>query len=523
MHLLGIDLGTTHSKVGLFEQNGKALAIVSRPTVTHEHADGFAYYDPEQMWEMVSSAIKEITNSVPTHRIAAIGITSMAESGLLVDRLTGEPRSYFMPWFDTCSTPQAEHIAAESEALERFKHSGLHLSFKLGLAKILWIRDRDPAALEGSVWLSASSYIAYRLTGKMAFDYSLAARTYAFSIATKKWDGAWLRHFGLDEALFPEAVPGGTVIGHVGEHGIDFGAIGLQDGIAVAIAGHDHVSSALAVGAITPEAVYDSMGTAETLVGTMSERELGEAEFAAGISFGCHIAKDRFFWMGGNSSSGGSVEWLREQLGGSAGGLAGGSAGDASAGDASAKLMSYEQLLALLDTVKPGPTGMLYYPYLTGSGAPQPDPRVKSSLIGLTKEHGQADIIKAVLEGTAYQLESIRKSAEGIAGRDIETLLVVGGGTRNMHWLQIKADVSNCALELPPIPEASLLGAAMAAGVGSGAYASVEEAVASIAREQSAWVRPNAEHHAEYRRLYEQGYVQLQTPLRAFFGGAVQT
>lgn len=500
MHLLGIDLGTTHSKVGLFEQNGKALAIVSRPTVTHEHPDGFAYYDPEQMWEMVSSAIREITTSVPAHRIGAIGITSMAESGLLVDRSTGEPRSYFMPWFDTCSTPQAEHIASQSEALERFKHSGLHLSFKLGLAKILWIRDRDPAALDGSVWLSASSYIAYRLTGKMAFDYSLAARTYAFSIIDKQWDSDWLRHFGLDESLFPEAVPGGTVIGHIGDDGNHLDDIGLQSGIAVAIAGHDHVSSALAVGAITPEAVYDSMGTAETLVGTMSERELGEEEFAAGISFGCHIAKDRFFWMGGNSSSGGSVEWLRQQLGDGA------------------ELMSYEQLLALLDTVKPGPTGMLYYPYLSGSGAPQPDPRVKASFIGLTKEHGQADIIKAVLEGTAYQLESIRKSAEKIAGRQIETLLVVGGGTRNKHWLQVKADVSNCALELPPIPEASLLGAAMAAGVGSGAFASVEEAVASIAREQSTWVRPNAEHHAQYRHLYEQGYVQLQGPLRQFFG-----
>jgi sugar (pentulose or hexulose) kinase len=215
------------------------------------------------------------------------------------------------------------------------------------------------------------------------------------------------------------------------------------------------------------------------------------------LSYGCHIAKDRFFWMGGNSSSGGSVEWLRKQLGDNE--------------------LSYAQILALLDTARPVATGMLYYPYLSGSGAPQPDPQAKASIIGLTKDHGKADIIKAVLEGTAYQLESIRRGAEGITGGAIKTLLVVGGGTRNPHWLQIKADVSNCALELPPIPEASLLGAAMAAGIGSGVYASAEEATASITRKASKWVRPNAINHESYRQLYERGYVQLQAPLRAFF------
>lgn len=494
MYLLGIDIGTTHSKVGLFDQQGHAIGIVSKATVAHEHTEGFAYYDPEQMWAMISDAIRELTAANPDSRIGAIGITSMAESGLLLDRTTGEPRSYFMPWYDTCSTPQAQFISAESDPFERFKHSGLHNSFKLGLAKILWLRERDEQALYNAVWLSASGYIAYRLTGQMAFDYSLAARTYAFSIAEKRWDEAWLKHFGLEPSLFPEALPGGTVMGQVSD---ELSALGLTAGIPVAIAGHDHVSSALAVGAITPESVYDSMGTAETLVGTLSERALGEQEYAAGISFGCHIAPGRLFWMGGNSSSGGSVEWLREQL--------------------ADEQLSYEKLLALLDTVEAGPTGMLYYPYLTGSGAPQPDPRVKASLIGLKKEHGKADIIKAILEGTAYQLAEIRKVAEQIAGRSIHTLLVVGGGTRNKHWLQIKADVLNCDLELPPIPEASLLGAAMAAGVGSGIYASVEEAVASIAREQSTWVHPDAERHAQYRRLYEEGYVPLQEPLRRFF------
>lgn len=496
MNMIGIDIGTTHSKVGLFSADGTALAIASRKTITHSSEAGYSYYDPEEMWGMIASALKEVMEqaAVDVGDIASIGIASMAESGLLVDRESGAPRSVFMPWFDTVSAPQAERIGKAGDAYEMFRKTGLRNSFKLGLAKLLWVRDQNPDALEGAVWLSASGYIAYRLTGKLAFDYSLAARTFAFRIDEKRWDDEWIRYFGLDPAVFPEALPGGAPVG--GTLAELAASTGLRGGIPVGIAGHDHVAAALAVGAITPGIVYDSMGTAETLVGTLPERALGEKEFASGLSFGCHIAPGRHFWMGGNSSSGGSVEWLRGLL--------------------ADESLSYEKLLALLDGVKPGPTGILYFPYLTGSGAPTPDSKVKAAFIGLSKEHGKGDMIKAVLEGTAYQLESIRRVAEGIAGRAIETLVVVGGGTRNRHWLHAKADVLACGLELPPIPEATLLGAALAAAVGSGAFASAEEAVASVAKPDVARIAPQPEAHTAYRRLYEGGYLALQQPLRQF-------
>lgn len=495
MKLLGIDIGTTHSKAGLFNENGTNVALASRPTRSHLHEKGFHYYDPEEMWKTIASAIREVTSHINPGEIGAVGIASMAESGLMVDRSTGEPRSPFMPWFDTCSMGQSESIRKEADPSERFSKSGLHNSFKLGLAKILWIRDHYPDALHQSVWLSSSGYIAYRLTGRMAFDYSLAARTYAFRIDRKAWDHEWIEHFGLSVDLFPDVLPGGETMGTVSSDGAS--AIGIKEGTPVAIAGHDHVAAALAVGSITPGVVYDSMGTAETLVGTLKPRPLGEKEFTSGLSFGCHIAKDRYFWMGGNSASGGSVEWLRSQL--------------------SDSQMSYEQLLSLLDQVKEGPSGILYYPYLSGSGAPSPEPKAKAAFIGLLKEHGQAEMIKAVLEGTAYQLESIRRAAEGIAGCSITKLLVVGGGTRNAHWLQTKADVSDCTLELPPIPEATMLGAAMAAGIGSGIYASAEEAAAAIDRQDARVVTPNGNNHEAYRKLYEEGYIALQQPLRQFY------
>lgn len=494
--LLGIDIGTTNSKVGLFDELGRGLGLISRETETRHHEEGFAYYDPDAMWASIAKSIKELLERHQPARVAGVGITSMAETGLLIDRKSGRAKSPMMPWFDTCSEKQAQRISQEATPLERFKVSGLTNSFKLGLAKILFLRDRDPHIIdEQTVWLSASSYIAYRLSGRLAFDYSLAARTYAFSIVDKKWDTDWLKTFGLPATLFPEVLPAATSLGTVTEEAIK--ETGLTSETQVVIGGHDHVCSALAVGAIHPGVVYDSMGTAETLVGTFEQQPLGERELQSGLSFGCHIAPERYFWMGGNSASGGSVEWLRSIL--------------------AEDPLSYDQVLSLLQTVKPGPTGILYYPYLSGSGAPLRDSQARASFIGLSSNHTRADMLKSVLEGTSYQLEAIRKEAEKIAGHPIDKLLVVGGGTRNRKWLQVKADILNCELELPGIPEASVLGAAMAAGVGAGTYRSVEDAVQHVGSTERESLMPRKQYTAQYQAIYEEGYDRLQQALRTYF------
>ncbi len=499
--LMGIDIGTTNTKVGVFREDGTQLAVSARPTVSYTNPEGFSYYDPEEMWAHIVSAMREVVDVVEAKglgsgkQVRSIGITSMAESGLLLDRDTGEPKSVFLPWFDTCSSPQAKRIAAESDLYERFTVSGIHSSFKLGLPKLMWLLDRDPTAFNNAVWLSASGYIAYRLSGVYGFDYTLAARTFAFDIHAKRWDMEWIRHFGIDPAIFPEATPSGTALGAVTSEVAD--RLGIAADAAVAIAGHDHVVASLSVGAITPEIVYDSMGTAETLVGTLTQRKLGRAEYESGLSYGCHVAKDRMFWMGGQPASGGSVEWLRGILG--------------------EPQLSYEQVLDLLAHVDQQPTGILYYPYLSGSSAPKPNAAARAAFIGLAKTHSKGDLLKAVLEGTTYQLQAIRLEAERIAGRSIERLVVVGGGTRNPFWVQVKADILGCSLALPPIDEASLLGAALCAAVGAGVFGSAEAAGDATVGLAARHVEPDAARHASYQQLFENGYQVLLAPLHAYY------
>lgn len=498
MHLLGIDVGTTNCKAGLFAGDGTEVAIASRPTPYRRWADGYVTYDPEELWQSVLDALREVLHGSQDMgpSVRAIGIASMAETGLLLDTQTGKPRTQFIPWFDNRAQGYVDASQGEMGSLERFQRTGLPPSFKYGLPKLLWLRQQEEDITRGARWLSAADYIAYRLSGVCSTDYTLATRTYGFCIDTKTWDNEVLDSLGLEASLFPRAFPSGYPLGNVVSKVRE--ELRLAPQVQVAVSGHDHICAALAVGATEPGIVYDSMGTAETLIGALPEGPLGEKEYNSGLTFGLHVLPGRMFWLGGLSSSGGSVEWMRGLLG--------------------TEPLSYQEVEAILAEVQPHPTGIIYLPYLAGSGAPWPDQTTKGAFIGLEKRHGRGEMLRATLEGTAYEMEAIRKKAEEVANIPIDRITAVGGGTQNGTWLQLKADISGCEYLIPPVTEATLLGAALVAGLGCGALENEDLAV-MVARQgrEAKKVMPDRKRHEAYRYWYEKAYLRLQGPLREYY------
>lgn len=491
---LGLDLGTTHCKSCLFSIDGALLRRAVRPTPAGLDVDGRYYHDPAALWQAAASAIREVVTAEPHVHIEVIGVASMAEAGLLIDRATGMTRTAILPWYDARSEAEAEAIAREDEPLALFRRSGLHPSYKYGLAKVLWLRARDPGITTGAVWLSVADYAVFRLTGVMVTDPTLAARTYAFAVGEGRWDDAWIRHFDLDPALFPTVLPSGTPAGTVTREAAD--STGLESGIPVAVSGHDHICALPAAGITAPGPVLDSIGTAESLLGVTGRYEAGERELQSSLTLVPHVLPGCFCWLGGLSSAGGSIEWLRAQL--------------------ADEPLSYDAVARLAEETNAGPTGILYFPYLQGSGAPCRDQSVRAAFIGLSASHRRGDLVRAVLEGTAYEVESIRRAAECLTGRDVAELIVVGGGARNAAWVQIRADISGCTCRVPDLPEATALGAGLIAALGAGIFTTVEEitTAARRRRDEGRVVLPDEDRHHAYRHLYETGYLAFQAPLR---------
>jgi sugar (pentulose or hexulose) kinase len=494
-HLLAVDLGTTHVKAGLFAGEGTSIATAGRPTPTRTHAAGWSYYDPEELWAGVVATMVEVLRSVSVPPgcppPCALGITSMAESGVLLDRATGKARSPFLPWFDRAAQPQGEFISRQGDALQRFRCTGIRAGYKCGLAKVLWLEEREPGITRGTVWLSAADYVAWRLTGQMATDYSLAARTAAFCIGPKRWDAPWVAQFGLDAALFPPARPAGEVVGRLLAE--PAARLSLPAGLPVSIAGHDHLSAALALGVGASGRVLDSLGTAESLVGALPERQLGDQEYASGLTYGPHALPGRYFWMGAQPASGGSLEWLRRQLG--------------------QETLSYDELAALAPPPGAGPTDLLFLPYLLGRQVPQLEPGARGALVGLSASHGRADLVQAVLQGTAYEMELIRRTAERTNGVAIGEIVATGGGTRFPGWLQLRADVSGCRFLVSSVAEAALLGAALLAGVVCGLYPDVATAQQAAAALPAETLLPDPARHTAHVAMLEQHYLPLAEAL----------
>jgi xylulokinase len=153
---------------------------------------------------------------------------------------------------------------------------------------------------------------------------------------------------------------------------------------------------------------------------------------------------------------------------------------------------------------------------LAGSGSPHTDPAASGAFLGLRTSHRLGHLVRAVLEGTAYEIELVRQRAALLGCSPGARLVATGGGVRNASWMQIKADVHGCPIELARTPEAVLLGAALVAGLGAGIFADSDAASRSGALAPEMVYQPNDARHAAYKLVYTQRFLPLQDLIRHF-------
>jgi xylulokinase len=204
----------------------------------------------------------------------------------------------------------------------------------------------------------------------------------------------------------------------------------------------------------------------------------------------------RWQLYGPTQSSGGSLGWALQAL--------------------ASPALEAGQALALAEAAPPGAEGLVFLPYLEGERAPLWDPRARGAFVGLTSSHGQAHLLRAVLEGVACSVRHILHTAEELSASRTDELRVAGGGSRLALWNRIKADVVGRPVRPCVTSENGVLGAAMLASVGAGIYRDVTAAGAGMVQLQ-AGVEPDPATAEAYDRLYAR-YVALYPRLKGLFG-----
>jgi xylulokinase len=477
--LIGVDVGTTHLKAAAFDLAGRVLVVASQDTPISRLSGDRAEFDLERIWQGVTKCLREVRSQVP-EEVLGVGIASMGESGALLDA-QGQVLFPAIAWFDMRAHAEANAII-ERDGLERlYQQTGLLVSAKYSLPKIIWLARNHPErfALAQS-YLNMAEYIAYRLTGETAACPTLAARTAAFDLAANAWCDERLEAMDIPASLFQPVLPEGTLVGRVRPE--CQAETGLEQGTPVAIGGHDHPCASLAAGLNLPYQLLDSTGTVEALIGTLEAPILDRRAFENEVSQGRLPVPGLYGLLNGLSTSGAVLEWWRREF---------------------APNADYAALAELAGGVA-GPSGLVFVPHLAGSINPRAEPNARASMLGFTLGTTQAQVVKALLEGTCFELRRMLEGMEALIAKRFDRIILTGGHTKNPVWSQLKADVLGRTLEVPEVSEATLLGAALLGGVAGGVYRDAAQASASIERPSRTIVpRDHAAFEVPYQRYLQ--------------------
>jgi xylulokinase len=489
MSLLGLDIGTSQCKATVFSETGTLLAQAQAEYPLHTSADGHIELDPEAVWHNAAACIRSVNAQTAADPVQALAVSVLGEAVIPVGA-EGAVLAYSPVSFDGRAKRQAESFRRTFGDQAAYAITGQPIHPMYSIQKIAWWRDEQPEIFaKASKFLCYGDFALLRLGLEPAIDHSMAARTQAFDITTKRWSDDILAWAGISPVRLAHPVHSGTAVGVIPPQ--QASDLGFHTDVTVVVGGHDQPCGALGSGALHAGEVMYALGTTAVLAPTLPARR---PELAAD-GFPCypHVAPGRWITLAGTPSGGSLLRWFRDEFG------------------------LREQLLSqetgrdfyelLIEQISDVPGRLLLLPHFAGTEAPYHDPAAKGVLFGLSLDTKRADVVQSILEGIAFEIGYYAERLRA-AGVEISLLRAIGGGSRSVRWMQMNANILNCPVAVPDVAEATALGAALLAGWGAGCYDSLDSAArALIAVERTFLPQPQrlqeyAQRMETYRRLY---------------------
>ena len=488
MYFLGLDIGTTGSRVIVIDEDGKTIA-----SATSEHAPfaspeiGWAEQDPNDWWRACVNAIKEVLHSgkCTPDEIGAISFSGQMHGSVFLDETDKVIRPALL-WCDQRTEKQCVEITEKIGATRLIELVSNPAVTGFTLPKILWLREVEPENWNRvrSILLP-KDYIRLLLTGDKASDVADSSGTLLFDVRKRHWSQEMLDAFQLDPALLPRVFESQEITGTVSKTGSE--ATGLLEGTRVIAGAGDNAAGAIGMGIVSPGTVSATIGTSGVV---FVVTETPTLDLKGRTHSLCHAIPNTWHMTGVTLAAGLSLRWFRDNFGDG---------------------QSYEELVADASKIPSGSEGAVWLPYLMGERTPYLDPNARAAFVGLTASHTKSHLTRAVMEGVAFSLRDAFEIFREL-GAPIEAIRLGGGGARSPLWRQIQADVYGQAVETIESDEGAAFGAAILAGVGVGAWPSVEEACRKTIHIADR-IEPNLKSSAILDRNY-QAYRTLYSSLR---------
>lgn len=489
-YLVGVDIGTQSTKAVVVTTEGEVLSSAQQEYAVDQPRPSWAEQWP-QVWE--EAFYNTVRKAVERAKISPKRVASLALSGLYggsgvpVDRNVLPLRPCII-WMDRRAIEEVQWVKEHVDLEKLFEVTGNFVDTYFGFTKILWVKRHEPQIWEKVYkFVPPASYIQYRLTGKLAIDFSSAGNLGGlFDIKRHTWSEEMSKALGIPLDLMPESlVPSTEVVGELLPEAA--AKCGLVSGIPVVAGGIDAAVATLSAGAVEPGDNVAMMGTS-TCWGIVHR---GEGLSPNLVSMP-HVVnpKEEIYTWGGASTSGALLRWFRDNFGQTEKEVA-----------EKLGLDAYQLLDSGAEKIPPGSAGLLVLPYFMGERAPLWDPGARGVIMGLTLFHTKAHVYRALMEAAAYSLRHAIETGEKCGLKVKREVRVVGGVTKSRLWPQILADVLGRPVLVPMGHTEAPLSDALLAGIGVGLIPNHRVILDWI--QGTSVFRPRDEPHALYSRLYK--------------------
>lgn len=455
--IAALDQGTTSTRCILFDHDGKIVASDQKEHSQIFPKPGWMEHDPLEIWkntrEVLTGAI--YNSSIGKEDIAAIGITNQRETTILWNKNTGKPYHNALVWQDT-RTDEICNKLGMVEGQGRFrKTTGLPLATYFSGPKILWLLEnieglKDAATRGELLFGNADTWLIWNLTGGVngglhITDVTNASRTMLMNLNTLDWDDDTLAVFGIPRQILPEIRPSSQVYGLTKDP---------FEGIPVASDLGDQQAALFGQTCFETGEVKNTYGTGCFMLintGTTPVQSNNGLLTTVGYKIGDLPAV--YCLEGSIAVTGSLVQWLRDNL----------------------KIIeASKDVEALANTVENN--GDVYFvPAFSGLFAPYWRSDARGAIVGLTRFANSGHIARAALESTAYQTREVLEAMEMDSGVKLKALKVDGGMVHNELLMQFQSDLLQVPVIRPKVAETTALGAAYAAGLAVGYWASIND------------------------------------------------
>jgi glycerol kinase len=483
-YVAAIDQGTTSTRCIIFDHDGQIVAVDQREHQQILPQAGWVEHNALEIWSnaraVTAGAVAKA--DVSTGQLVAIGITNQRETTVVWDRYTGTPIANAIVWQDTRTQAICDRMADHADGARRYaSRVGLPLATYFAGPKIAWLLENVPGARSRAesgdlLFGTIDSWLLWNITGGVdggvhVTDVTNASRTMLMDLSTLEWDTEIAADMGIPMSMLPQIRSSSEVYGEIRERS-------PLGGVPVAGILGDQQAATFGQACLKPGDAKNTYGTGNfMLLNTGTEPVASTHGLLTTVCYRIGAEPAVYALEGSIAVTGSLVQWLRDNLG---------------------LISSAAEVEALAASV-PDNGGAYLVPAFSGLFAPHWRSDARGVLVGLTRFVTKAHLARASLEATAFQTREVLEAMNADSGVPLTTLRVDGGMVVNELLMQFQADILDVPVVRPVIAETTALGAAYAAGLAVGFYASQDEICANWAKGGEWMPRMPA---AERERLY---------------------